>query len=124
MLPIEIHDRGRGPELKGTRLTVYDIIPYRLAGRRAAEIAEILRPGYPAITAAHIEALFRYMDEHHDEVMTVHRKIEERIARGNPPEVEEKLKESRAKVEALREEFRRRREQAAPAAPSPGKSSD
>jgi uncharacterized protein (DUF433 family) len=113
MLPIEIHDRGRGPELKGTRITVYDIIPYRLGGRSPAEIADILRPGYPAITAGHIEALFRYMDDHHEEVMAVHRKIEERIARGNPPEVEEKLKQSRAKIEALREEFRKRREQSA-----------
>lgn len=56
MLPIEIHDRGRGPELKGTRITVYDIIPYRLGGCTPAGIADILRPGYPAITPAHIEA--------------------------------------------------------------------
>ena len=67
MLPIEIHDRGRGPELKGTRITVYDIIPYRLKGRTPEQIAAILRAGYPDLTAAHIEALFRYMDEHHDE---------------------------------------------------------
>lgn len=117
MLPIEIHDRGRGPELKGTRLTVYDIIPYRLAGRSPEEIAGWLQAGYPALTAAHIEALFRYMDEHHEEVMAVHRRIEERNARGNPPEIEEKLKRTRAKVDALREEFRRRREEAAPATP-------
>ena len=107
MLPIEIHDRGRGPELKGTRITVYDIIPYRLGGCTPAEIADTL--ALPEITPAHIEALFRYMDEHHDEVMAVHHKIEERNARGNPPEIEEKLKQSRAKVEALREEFHRRR---------------
>jgi uncharacterized protein (DUF433 family) len=122
MLPIEIHDRGRGPELKGTRITVYDIIPYRLRGRGPAEIADILRPGYPDITAAHIEALFRYMDGHHDEVMVVHHKIEERIARGNPPEVEEKLEHSRAKLEALREEFRRRK--AVEAASGAGRQTD
>lgn len=109
MFPIEIHDRGRGPELKGARITVYDIIPYRLNGRDAERIAEILRPGYPAITAAHIEALFRYMDEHHDEVMAVHWKIEERHARGNPPEIEAKLKQSRAKLAALKETFDRER---------------
>jgi uncharacterized protein (DUF433 family) len=109
MLPIEIHDRGRGPELKGTRITVYDIIPYRLRGRTPAEIADILRPGYPAITPGHIEALFRYMDEHHEEVMAVHRKIEERIARGNPPEVEAKLAQTRLRVQAKMEELRRKR---------------
>jgi uncharacterized protein (DUF433 family) len=110
MLPIEIHDRGRGPELKGTRITVYDIIPYRLGGCTPEQIVETLALSY--ITPGHIEALFRYMDDHRDEVMAVHRRIEERIARGNPPEVEEKLKQSRAKVEALREEFRKRKAEA------------
>lgn len=98
MLPIEIHDRGRGPELKGTRITVYDIIPYRLGGCTPEQIAETLGLSY--IGPAHIEALFRYMDEHHDEVMAVHRKIEERIARGNPPEVKERLKDSSARFKA------------------------
>ena len=111
MLPIEIHDRGRGPELKGTRITVYDIVPYRLGGCSPEEVAETL--ALPYITPAHVEALFRYMDEHRDEVMAVHRRIEERIARGNPPEVEEKLLQSRARVEALREEYRKRRAEAA-----------
>ena len=109
MFPIEIHDRGRGPELKGTRITVYDIIPYRLNGRDTERIAEILRPGYPAITAGHIEALFQYMDEHYEEVMAVHWKIEERNARGNPPEIEVKLVQSRAKLAALKEQFDRER---------------
>ena len=44
MIPLEIHDRGRGPELVGTRLTVYDIIPCRLVGRTAEYIAEAHRP--------------------------------------------------------------------------------
>lgn len=112
MIPLEIHDRGRGPELKGTRLTVYDIIPYRLAGDSPEEIAEIHRPGYPDLTAAHIELLFRYMDDHYYAVMAVHRKIEERNARGNPPEIEEKLKHSRAKLLALKAEFDRKRTEA------------
>lgn len=33
MRPIEIYDRGRGPELKGTRITVYDVVYYHLNGR-------------------------------------------------------------------------------------------
>ncbi|HVK10617.1 MAG TPA: hypothetical protein VM597_17755 [Gemmataceae bacterium] len=107
MRPIEIHDRGRGPELKGTRTTVYDIIPFRLAGRSPTYIAAAL--GH---STDEIEALFRYMDEHYDEVMAVHQQIEERIARGNPPEVEDKLKHSRAKLLAKMEEIRRRKEQA------------
>ena len=113
MIPLEIHDRGRGPELKGTRLTVYDVIPYRLAGDGPEQIAEVFRPGYPDLTAAHIELLFRYMDDHHDAVMAVHWKIEERHARGNPPEIEEKLKLSRAKLLAMKAEFDRRKAEAA-----------
>jgi hypothetical protein len=103
MQPIEIHDRGRGPELKGTRITVYDVVPYRLAGRDAYYIAWALN-----ITPREVEALFRYMDEHHDDVMAVHNKIEERIARGNPPEVEERLKASREKLQARLAEIRKR----------------
>ncbi len=95
MLPVEIHDRGRGPELKGTRLTVYDIIPYRLNGYTPEQLAAVFT-GYPELTPAHIAALYRYMDEHRDEVMAVHERIEARIARGNPPEIEAKLAESRS----------------------------
>ena len=115
MRPIEIHDRGRGPELKGTRITVYDIVPYRLNGRSATYIAAVLGRSTPEI-----EALFRYMDEHHDEVMAVHRRIEERIARGNPPEVEEKLKHSHAKLLARMEELRRRKQEQANGDGHPG----
>jgi uncharacterized protein (DUF433 family) len=107
MLPVEIHDRGRGPEIKGTRLTVYDIIPYRLNGDTPEQVVEILTGYHGLISAAHIEALYRYMDEHHDEVMAVHRKIEERIARGNPPEIEAKLREASARFQARLAEIRR-----------------
>jgi uncharacterized protein (DUF433 family) len=106
MLPIEIHDRGRGPELKGTRLTVYDIIPYRLNGYTPEQLVEVFT-GYRELTAAHIAALYQYMDEHHDEVMAVHNKIEERIARGNPPEVEAKLAQNRIRIQEKLKEFRR-----------------
>jgi hypothetical protein len=77
---------------------VYDIIPYRLGGCSPEEIAATLER--PEITPAHIEALFRYMDEHYEDVMAVHRRIEERNARGNPPEVKERLRESSARFKA------------------------
>lgn len=102
MQPIEIHDRGRGPELKGTRITVYDIVPYRLADWTVPAIAELF-----CLSTREVDALYRYMDDHHADVMAHHWKIEERNARGNPPEVEEKLKASRAKLQALVAERRR-----------------
>ena len=106
MDPIIIHDRGRGPELAGTRTTVYDVIPYWLDGNDAKYIAWALGHEPPQI-----EALIRYIEEHKEEVLAVHRKIEDRIARGNPPEVEEKLKQSawHARLQARWEEVQRRR---------------
>lgn len=105
--PVAIIDRGRGPELAGTRITVYDIIPYLEAGRSATYIAAVL-----GRSTREIEALKEYIEEHREEVMAVHRQIEERIARGNPPEVEAKRKESHAKLLALRAELERKRSQA------------
>jgi uncharacterized protein (DUF433 family) len=99
-----IIDRGRGPELEGTRITVYDIIPYLRLGWCSASIALLF-----GIGSLGVEALTRYIEEHKDEVMAENAKIEERIARGNPPEIEEKLKGSRERLLALREELRRKR---------------
>jgi uncharacterized protein (DUF433 family) len=36
---IGIHDRGRGPEIIGTRITVYDIMDYLEMGWHQTEIA-------------------------------------------------------------------------------------
>jgi uncharacterized protein (DUF433 family) len=105
--PPKIIDRGRGPELAGTRITVYDIIPYLRAHWRTATIAILFR-----LSVAEVQALIHYIEEHRDEVMAENAKIEARIARGNPPEIEEKLKQSRGKAAALRDELRRKRQEA------------
>ena len=104
MEPIAIIDRGRGPELSNIRITVYDIIPYLEAGDSVNYIALVL-----GISLAEVQALIRYIEEHKDEVMAVHRRIEERIAKGNPPEVQAKLKASHAKLLALKAELERKR---------------
>jgi len=44
-----------------------------------------------------VQAAVDYIREHEDEVMEVHRSIEERNARGNPPQIEAKLAQARAK---------------------------
>jgi uncharacterized protein (DUF433 family) len=102
MQPIEIHDRGRGPELKGTRITVYDVVYYHLHGDPPDVIAVIL-----GISTPEVRALLDYFEAHRDEVMAWHNKIEERNARGNPPEIEEKSKASREKFAAMVAERRR-----------------
>jgi uncharacterized protein (DUF433 family) len=106
MNEIKIIDSGRGPGIPGTRVTVYDIIPYLEGGDTPPFIADVL-----SITTEEVLALIQYIEEHKEEVMAVHRKIEERIARGNPPEVEEKLKHSRAKFLALKAELERKSSQ-------------
>ena len=63
-------------------------------------------------TPEQIEALIRYIEEHQEEVLAVHRRIEERNARGNPAWVEEKLKRFpwHARIQAHAKEIRRRRQ--------------
>ncbi len=105
MEPVKIIDRGRGPELARIRITVFDIIPYQRAGHSANYIAAVLN-----LSTREVLALEQYIEDHKEEVMAINQKIEERIARGNPPEVEEKLKQSRAKLQALREQLSRQKE--------------
>jgi uncharacterized protein (DUF433 family) len=101
---IEIINRGRGPELAGIRITVYDIIPYLQAGHGPMYIAAVL-----GLSTDEVKALMQYLEEHKEEVMAENRKIEERIARGNPPEIEAMREQSHAKLLAYREELRRKK---------------
>jgi uncharacterized protein (DUF433 family) len=117
MEPVKIIDRGRGPEVAGTRITVFDIIPYLRANHSPTYIASIL-----GLSTREVLALMRYLEEHRDEVMAINQKIEERIARGNPPEVEARRQASHERMLALRDELqRRRREEEAKGAGDPGR---
>jgi uncharacterized protein (DUF433 family) len=80
--------------IDGLRITIYDVLHYLEAGRSAEEIADIL-----PLTREQIDAVIGYIDEHREEVMATHRRIEDRIARGNPPEIEAR---ARARMEELR----------------------
>jgi uncharacterized protein (DUF433 family) len=104
MQEIKIRDRGRGPELARIRITVYDLIPYLEAGETPAYIADVL-----SLSTEEVLALMQYIEDHKEEVMAVHRQIEERIARGNPPEVEARREERHAKLMALKAELERKR---------------
>jgi uncharacterized protein (DUF433 family) len=92
---VKIVDRGRGPQLDSCRITVYDIIPYLEEGDSPNLIASTL-----LISTNKVQALMKYIEEHRDEVMEVHREIEERIGRGNPPEIQAKLDASYARLRA------------------------
>lgn len=82
MEPISInrhmYDRGRGPELRRCRITVYDLFPYLETGWTDAQI---LTDVYRIITAEELVALKEYIAEHREEVESTSRKMDERFER-------------------------------------------
>ena len=83
--------------IDGLRVTVYDVLYYLEAGRSHAEIVDIL-----PLTLVQIEAAVRYIDENRAAVMATHRRIEDRLERGNPPEIEAHAQAGRARMDNLR----------------------
>jgi uncharacterized protein (DUF433 family) len=98
-----IIDRGRGPEIAGTRITVYDVLDYARAGHHHAFIASVL-----GLSSAQVLAALEYIETHKEEVMADYQKILDRIARGHPPEVQARLDAIHAQYERLWEQRRRR----------------
>jgi uncharacterized protein (DUF433 family) len=102
---IGIHDRGRGPEIIGTRITVYDIMDYLEMGWHHTTIAARLR-----LSSDQVIAAIEYIKGHEAEVRAEYQKMLERDARGNPPELQAKLDAIRAKYAPLFEELKRKHE--------------
>ena len=100
-----IIDRGRGPEIVGTRITVYDVIDYWKEGWRYEQIAGLFR-----LPSDDIQAAIRYIEEHHDEVMNEYQRVfkRNRDARYSPG-VKEKLVRNHKKFQAKLAEIRSRR---------------
>jgi len=92
MIP-EFREDGR---IFGTRISVYDIIPYLEGGRTSME--DIAK--YNSLTMDELQTGLQYIDTYRDDVMRINRAIDERHARGNPPEVQ-------AKLDAIHERFQR-----------------
>ena len=91
----KIHDRGRGPEIEGTRITVYDVMDYYIEGWPATRIAARFELDTPDIQAA-----IDYIEAHRAEVDADYREIVERSLRGNPPELQAKIDARRPIVQA------------------------
>jgi uncharacterized protein (DUF433 family) len=105
---VQIVDRGRGPQLSTSRVTVQDLVPYFQHNCSYEEIMAAM----PALTVDDIQAVERYVQEHYQEVMEEDRQIRERnAARITPPEIEEIRLRGRAKLLALREEFANKKKQ-------------
>jgi uncharacterized protein (DUF433 family) len=99
-----IVDRGRGPQLSTSRITVQDLVPYLQRNCTYAEIQEIM----PVLTVEELRVVQQYVRDNYDAVMAQDRLIRERNAqRITPPEIEEIRRKGRAKVQALREQLAR-----------------
>ncbi len=105
MLEAKIIKTGQGPEIAGTRITVYDVIEYYKAGQHRDMIAAIL-----SLSSNQVEVAIRYIEEHRDEVMASYEKNMERVRRGNPPELQARLDAIRGTARARLEELRRAKE--------------
>ena len=93
-----IIDRGRGPEIRGTRITVYDVVDYWKDGWRYDQIAGLFR-----LTPNEVQAAITYIEEHEQEVMADYQAIlkrhEELRRRYHTPEIEAKLALNRQKLQ-------------------------
>src|ERR1700688_2427356 len=87
-----IHDRGRGPEVVGTRITVYNLLPHFLDP--TATEAYICR--LYELTPEQTAAARAYVLNNLDTVLARHLELETRMAAGNPPEVMERAKQTHA----------------------------
>ena len=93
---LHIDDRGR---LGKSRITVYNLVPYFLDPAIAE--AEICRSF--DLTSEQVAAARAYVMEHAEEVMAQHRRIEERIAQGNPPGILDRPEQLHAKFQQYRD---------------------
>ncbi len=97
-----IIDRGRGPEIAGTRITVYDILDYLDEGWHSTAIALLFR-----VSSREVDAALRYIEEHEEEVRAEYQRILARAARGNPPALQSRLDAGHARfLEQARERTR------------------
>ncbi len=70
LMSAKIINRGRGPEIEGTRITVYDVLDYTRQGWHRDRIAALFR-----LSSRDIQAALEYIDQHHDEVMASYHRI-------------------------------------------------
>lgn len=66
----QIINRGRGPEIEGARITVYDVLDYASQGWHRDRIAALFR-----LSSRDIQAALDYIDQHHDDVIASYQRI-------------------------------------------------
>jgi uncharacterized protein (DUF433 family) len=100
----EIINRGRGPEIAGTRITVYDVLDYHKHGWHRDQIAAFFR-----LSSHEVQVALDYIDAHKDEVMADYQRIVERHKNYKyPPEVQAKIDSCRGIAKARLAEIQAR----------------
>jgi len=96
-----IIDRGRGPDIEGTRITVYDVYEYHQHDWSALRIACEFRLGTPQVDAA-----IAYIESHRPQVEAEYAKMIERCLSGNSPEVKALIPQLRANLQERLRQYR------------------
>jgi uncharacterized protein (DUF433 family) len=78
-----IIDRGRGPEVEGTRVTVYRIMDYVREGSSLGRIATELH-----LTEEQVHVALDYIAAHRRTVEAEYEKILQRVQQRNPPHID------------------------------------
>jgi uncharacterized protein (DUF433 family) len=79
-------DRGDGPKIEGTRITVYAVLDYLRAGRTRNWIAAMLN-----VSSEQVQAAMDYFRDHNIQVHTDYERIMSRIQQGHSDEAEARL---------------------------------
>jgi uncharacterized protein (DUF433 family) len=82
-MPVQIIDRGRGPEIEGTRITVLRVYDFVRENDTPESIAAELE-----LTDEEVHAALDYIEQHRIAVQTEYDKIQDRVRRRNPPQIE------------------------------------
>ena len=102
-----IIDCGRGPQIAGSRITVFDVMDYLKDGWNRESIALLFR-----LSSLDIQAAIDYIEAHRAEVDAEYERILERHRSYRySPEVQAKVDASRRKAEELLKKVRSRQAQ-------------
>jgi uncharacterized protein (DUF433 family) len=75
---VQIVDRGRGPQLPASRITVLDVFYYLHRGHDF----DLIHRAMPSLTRAEFDAIVGYVKDHHDALVEQDRRAEEFHQRG------------------------------------------
>ena len=103
----QIINRGRGPEIAGTRITVFDVMDYLKHNWHRDRIAMLFR-----LLSRDIQVAIDYIEAHRPEVEVEYQRILDRHRNYKyPPEVQAKVDASRRRAEELLKKVRSRQAQ-------------